>query len=515
MASPASLGWAAALASLGQAAPGIARQYNKDLAADAEADRNNKLRASTQSILQGMPQYGSVLEEFSGSMPPDQAQEVLARTSPEDRQAAVDIMAGKRGLDSLRLAMPEKMPDLPTPPGGALGAMLQPARGRSRKDIIEQIRPIIRDMESGGRYGIAHPRAKSGKQAMGAYGIVPEIWFPAFPDFKLDHTNPEHRKRFLEDPAIQDAMFSTIAERGLEETGGDLRKFRAWYYGGPSAVSALDSDAGKRPEYAYDAQGKLISMPSRTDDADDFMRRLQEAGLDPSAAMAETPAMLPWDNSLLADLVKEPPKRAETMPRKVSYGDQERYILSKVTNPEQMAMLKDILSPISALAKAERDREDKQSGRYGENVRADARLKFDTWKEERAGRHRDRTYRDQSIQALRAQRDSMQKQLQDIRSFQTRVSSGKESPEMLAAAYPDFFTTRSTDPGFLAQLLQGDEATPGKETAFDTARFTEAIRALEADIQAIDQALSTKSGAPVSAPAGAPNPLSKYLTPRN
>lgn len=518
--------WASALSSLGASVPLMLRQYNQDVELQRDRDKKNALNTEVQDILKGMPQYGSVLESVAGDMPPAQAQAVLENTSPEDKQAAADILAGKRGLDSMRLSLPASMPEPAMPQGGALGALMQPKpKAASRKEIIDAIRPIIRQMESGNRYGITHPRAKSGKQALGAYGIVPEYWFSAFPQFKLNASDPTHRKQFLDTPAIQDAFFDGIAEKGLEETGGDLRKFRAWYYGGPSAVKALDTDAGKKPEWAYDEKGQLIQMPSRSSDAEDFISRLDksllQSGLDASATQDTAPAELPWDNSLLEDLVKEKPS-LKTLPKKVSYSDQERYLLSKVTRPEQIALLKDFIEPISRLAERERTEEkerlagfENEQERYGENVRKVSQLRFDTWKEQGDRAHRSSTARDQSVQALRAQRDSMQKQLLDARDFQKRVASGKESVDMLSAAYPNFFSSQTKDPGFFAQLFQGDDAAPDKETVFDSKQFSDHILWLEDQIRTIDETLSTKSGASVSAPPQLQSPLSKYLKPRN
>lgn len=136
-------------------------------------------------------------------------------------------------------------------------------------ELIEQMRPVIKKMESGGRYDIYHPKTRSGKQALGAYGVVPEFWFDRFPELGLK-VDTESKKRYIDTPALQDSMFSHVMRQGIKEVGADPVKLRAWYYGGPRAVKNLEKGTGHAKQVAYDDTGKEIQMPSHASDSDKF-----------------------------------------------------------------------------------------------------------------------------------------------------------------------------------------------------------------------------------------------------
>lgn len=502
MPSSKSLGWATALAGLGQAVPNILRQYNQDATAFNDTVRKNRVKTEAEEILNSLPEYGSVLE----AMTPEEAQGVLARTSPQEKQAAVDIMAGKRGLDTMRLQVPASIPEPAMPDGGALGALAAPKSGRhARNAFVNKFMDTLGKIESDGKDIGAHPRAKNGAQAFGRFGVVPEFHAHRA---GLDPTNPADLAKFKADPELQRSAAESFVRELGKKYNWDPVMMRRGYYG-----LTADNDA---PQFLADGR----RMPSSNEDNARFMELFGDMER-PADDPAEDYMPAPYDNTLLTSMVKDgPPKREKTV-KKVTHGDRLALALSKATNPEVYANLKDQIERISKMAEIERqegkDREasfEKEQERYGENARKLTDLNFQTWKEQGERQHRARTYKDQSIQALRTQRDSLQKQLADIRGFQTRVAKGEESADMLAAAYPNFFTTKSTDPGFFAELFQGDDAAPGKETAFDTKRFTDAVKALEDDIQAIDQALSSKSGASVTPAAAPPSAVSKYLTPR-
>lgn len=502
------LGWAAGIASMGQAIPGIVRQYAEDSKAEEKKAYEDKVKSEAAGIIGGLPAAGTVLEELAKGMSPDQAQQVLANTSPADQAQAAALLRGVKGLESMRLMTPKNIPEPAAPEGGALGALTSAQTARQKRNaFVNRFMEAVGQIESGGQNIGAHPRARNGAQAFGRYGVVPEFHAQRV---GLDPSNASDVARFKGDPELQkSAAESFIRELG-KKYNWDPVMMRRGYYG-------LTKDPNA-PQFLADGR----QMPSSNEDSAKFMAALGDVERPDSADLEEPPDPLPWDNSLLSDLVKDGPPKQSVMPKRVTEGDRLRIILSKVKNPDVLAKLEPFIKSTSSLAEIERgeakDRQasfEKEQDRYGENVRKDSQLKFDTWKEKGDREHRARTYRDQSVQALRTQRDSLQKQLADIRGFQTRVAKGEESPEMLAAAYPNFFATRKTDPGVLAQLFQGDDAKPGEVTEFDSKRFADAVKALEADIQSIDEALSSKSGAGVSAAPAAPKALSKYLTKRN
>jgi len=493
MKNSAGLAWANALASLGQSTPMILRQYNQDVT-------GQNTRAGASDILKGMPTYGSPLEELAGGMTPEQGREVLSRTSPQDQKAAIALLSEK---------MPKSLPDPAMPEGGAIGALAEAKNPRHVKNaFVNRFMATLQNIESprGGDTNSPHPMAKNGHQAHGALGVVPELHAQRV---GLDPSNPADIARFKADPELQRQASENFVHELGKKYKWDPGMMRRGYYG-----ITKDPDL---PQYLADGR----RMPSSNEDTAKFLTAFGEAE---RPADADAPDPSPWDNSLLTDLVKERPKM-KTLPKKVTYGDQERYLLSKVKNPEQFELLKGYIANIGKLAEGERKDKDqdrdafeKQEDRYSTNVRQVANLNFDTWKAGQEKGDRDRTYRTQNVQALRTQRDSLQKQLADVRGFQTRVAGGKESPEMLSAAYPNFFKSVHKDPSPLRELagmLPGvPDAEAKPEISFDNQRFTEAVKALENDIQAIDEALASKSGARVTPPAAAPTALSKYLTPR-
>lgn len=149
---------------------------------------------------------------------------------------------------------------------------------------VEAFRPIIKQMESGGRYDIVHPGTASGKHALGAYGIVPEFWFDSFPELGLNAKDSSSKQKFLKDPKLQDELFTKIALKGIHETEGDPAKFRAWYYGGPKAVKSIEQGKGTNSQTAYDANGNPIQMPSHAADSQKFLSMLNGSqDIDPDA----------------------------------------------------------------------------------------------------------------------------------------------------------------------------------------------------------------------------------------
>ncbi len=519
----ANLALANFFASLGGDVPGLIARYDERSLGEEKYNRETAARTSVAKILKNLPKVGddmSALGEMAGTtMTPDQAKSVLASTPPENAAEAAQILAqNRKGLENLRLAMPDKFQ--PAPGTDAVLGQFAAPPPKPAQDVIESLRPVIRDMESGGNYGQLHPRTRSGKQALGAYGILPEVWFKEFPQFGLDAARPEDKQKFLSSPALQDAMFAEIAKKGLSDTGGDLRKFRAWYYGGPDAADALTAGKGFSPQSAI-VNGRTVSMPSVADDADMFMKRLEAAGVDPQAAMASSPGQLPFDASLLQSLVKEPPKM-KVLPRKVSYGDQERYLLSKIQNPEQMALLSDHLKAIGDLSRQEREseRQDRQDFRgevadYNQNVRALTEVNYNVWKALEEKKKQGHQIRTEELAAARARRDSIQKELADIRAFEAQVAKGKEPVEMLQGAHPEFYTTKSEGPSTMETLFFGAGAKGEQVTKFDPGLMKQRVQSLQAEIESIDNILASRSHTTnyTEAPSGMPD-LSKYLTPR-
>lgn len=149
--------------------------------------------------------------------------------------------------------------------------------------LIEQLRPVIKKMESGGRYDILHPKTKSGKQALGAYGVVPEFWFDQFPELGLKSSDQASKDKYLATPELQDQMFTKIAQKGVQATGGDPVKFRAWYYGGPKAVKNLENGTGNDAQAAYSDTGEKIAMPSHAADSQKFSSLFTGDEIDPAA----------------------------------------------------------------------------------------------------------------------------------------------------------------------------------------------------------------------------------------
>ncbi len=511
------------LASLGGEVPGMLSRFEDRSLVEEKYNRDTSARTSVADILKNLPKVGDdmdALGQMAGpTMTPEQAKGVLATTPPENAAQAAQILAqNRKGLDSLRLAMPDQFQ--PAPGTESVLGQFTAQPPKPAQDVIESLRPVIRDMESGGNYGQLHPRTRSGKQALGAYGILPEVWFKEFPQFGLDSSRPEDKQKFLASPALQDAMFAEIAKKGLSDTGGDLRKFRAWYYGGPDAADSLTAGKGFSPQSAI-VNGRTVSMPSVADDADLFMKRLEAAGVDPQAAMATSPGQLPFDASLLQSLVKEPPKM-KVLPKKVTYGDQERYLLSKIQNPEQMALLSDHLKAIGDLSRQEREagRADRQEYRgevtdYNQNVRALTDVNYNVWKELEEKKKAGHQLRNEELAAARARRDSIQKELADIRAFEAQAAKGKEPVEMLQAAHPEFFSTKSEGPSTLQTLIHGDKAEGEKVTKFDPELMKQRVQNLQSEIESIDNILASRSHTTnyTEAPAGMPD-FSKYLTPR-
>lgn len=506
MSRAAGMAWANFVSSLGASAPGIARQFNED------SERNKKLRdasalkASVQDIITRMPQVESpVLNEITD---PEEAKRVLASLPEENKQEAVSLM-GAKGLDAMRLKMPSTIPERPGM-GSAISTLTKQGQEPFDKDkFIDKFMGVTANKESNGKDIGLHPMAKNGYQAVGRFGVVPSLHMHRV---GLDSNKKADVERFNSSPELQaGAARDLIAELG-DRYDWDPLMMRKGYYGITGKPDA--------PQYLADGR----AMPSGNQDSSDFMDAWN--GLGSMAAFdGGQSGKLPWDNSLLDSLTSEKPTM-KTMPKKVSYGDQERYLLSKIKSPEQYAALKDMLSSVSGLAKSERDSQvdaeknfQDENRQYGENVRANSRLKFDTWKEGNDTKNRrytaNRASRNESLGALRQQRDSMHKQLQDLRAFQTRASSGKEDTEILSAAYPEFYTNSTKQPTALETMLHGDNAEFKPVTTLDLKKVKDAATSLEQNINAIDQALSGKSNADViQMPASTKPELSKYLKPR-
>src|SRR5690242_3608021 len=87
-------------------------------------------------------------------------------------------------------------------------------------NLIEQLRPVFKQMESSGDYGKLHPRTKpnrrhpEGLQALGAYGVVPEFWFEKFPHLGLS-LDSASKADYLKNTALQDEMFTNIIKEGI------------------------------------------------------------------------------------------------------------------------------------------------------------------------------------------------------------------------------------------------------------------------------------------------------------
>jgi hypothetical protein len=508
-------------ASLGGDVPGLIARYDERSLGEEKYNRETAARSSVADILKNLPQVGDnmdALGEMAGSsMTPEQAKGVLATTPPENAAQAAEILAqNRKGLDSLRLAMPDKFQ--PAPGTEAVLNQFTAQPPKPAQDVIESLRPVIRDMESGGNYGQLHPRTRSGKQALGAYGILPEVWFKEFPQFGLDSSRPEDKQKFLSSPALQDAMFAEIAKKGLSDTGGDLRKWRAWYYGGPSAADSLAAGKGFSPQTAI-VNGRTVSMPSVADDADMFMKRLEAAGVDPQTAMAASPGQLPFDASLLQSLVKEPPK-LKVFPKKVSYGDQERYMLSKIQNPEQMALLSDHLKAIGDLSRQEREekRADRQEYRgevtdYNQNVRALTEVNYNVWKALEEKKKAGHLLRSEELAAARARRDALRNELTAVRIFAAKmVKEEEEKKKDYQALYPEFFTTSWDQPSSFETMFGGKGESVVK---YDPALVAKRVQNLESEYESVDNLLADKSRTQNFAemPNTIPD-LSKYLTPR-
>lgn len=510
MGSGTALGWANFLTAIGAATPGIVKNYNEQSTAEAELAKKTKLRDWGASVLKGMPQVGSPVLDEMAQMDPATASTVLQNTPPANRQQAMEILSqGRKGLDGLRLKFPTSAPDGLGGVDGALESIATPRNPRHVKNaFVNRFMDTLSTIESGGQDIGDHPQAKNGATATGRFGVVPEFHAQRV---GLDPSNPADLAKFKADPELQRAAAEDFVRELGRKYNWDPGMMRRGYYG-----ITGNNDA---PQYLADGR----AMPSSNEDNAKFLAAFGNAQRPDNS---DVPASLPWDNTLLSSLVAEPPKM-KTVPKKVTYGDQERYLLSKVENPEQLAMMKDYLATISGLAKEERDAKkdergefDKNQTRYDENVRKVTDLNFQTWKEKQTARDkrftRNAAQNKENLTALRQQRESLQKQLLDLRTFEQRAAKGKEPVELISAAYPEFYTTRSGEPGFLDQLVHGGDAVAPQETKLDRAKLKKRAEDIQAEIDGIDQELSNTSRASSikNADPGAPPALSKYLIPR-
>lgn len=502
------LGWANFLTAIGAQVPTLLKNYNEASILEDEAAKKAKTRGSVADILKGLPQVGSpVLDDLAG-MDPTTAQKVLQSTSPANRQEAMAILSqNRKGLDGLRLSMPGNVPGTGGV-DGALESLTQPANPRQAKNaFVNKFLDTIAIGESGNKDIGNHPQAANGLVASGKLGVVASLHAHRV---GLDPNNPADIETFKASPELQRAAADSYVRELGEKYNWDPRKMSIGYYG-----VAKDPDA---PQYLADGR----AMPSNNQYADKFMTRFSSMT---RPETPETPTSMPWDNSLLSSLVKEAPQM-KTVPKKVTYGDQERYLLSKVQNPEQLAMMKDYIASIGSLAKDEREALKDERGEFGkertaynENVRKDADLKFNTWKEQQDNKNRrytqNATRRTETMAALRQQRESIQKEIQDARLFEQRAAAGKEPVELLAAAYPQFYTTKSGEAGFLDQMINGGDAEVPMVTKMDPSKLKQWMADRQATLDGINQELSTRSNAPTVRNEEPATPaLSKYLKPR-
>jgi hypothetical protein len=496
----ASMAWASFISSLGDQVPDIARQYNKDVAEDRERQRTALVKKSVQDILDGAPQVGTdVLGQIAGGMDPNTAQQVLARTSPEDKATAATVVANNvKGLSSLQTA-----------PGtaSAMDALADPQSNRHLKNaFVNRFMDALDTVESGGQNIGAHPRARNGHQAYGRFGVVPELHAQRV---GLDPSKPEDLARFKADPDLQRAAAEDFVRELGKKYDWDPTMMRRGYYGLTSNPDA--------PQYLADGR----RMPSSNEDNAKF---LSAFGNVQRPEESTSPAKLPWDNSLLESIVKPGRPQMTVRPKKVTYEDKERYILSRIKTPEEFAYAKDALAIISGLAKEERDaaKDDRtqfnaEMTAYGENVRKNSQLQFDTWKTMQEAKERTGKARSEALAALKQQRESVQNQLRDLRSFEARVASGKESTDLLAAAFPEYYTTTSEGPSWFDTLLHQSDAKSTQVTQLDSEKVRARALELQQELNNIDIEISNRSGAAtLSSPdANSLRPLSKYLTPRN
>lgn len=462
----AALGWATFVQALGQSVPGVLDQFQKD----AERERQQVVRRQAAGIMGQVPKYGTLMD-------PGTAVEVIKSASPEDQVQAVQILRQRGALPGG--FYPQQDPRMYESPAAgtpfvqpqAVGGSALQALGTApepKKVGDEQIGTLLNALgrvESKGDYSRAHPEPPGGpsKRAYGKYGIQASTWFPAFPQFGLDPNKPEDIQRFVSTPALQDAMAKEIVKQGLDSAGGDLRKFRAWYYGGPGAMKKIGTPDEWAPQKAYQRQPgravrKELAMPSVGADADAFMKVLREAGGDVGdyAAAAKGSDSFPYDNAALLDLIKEKPKPV-VAPRRVTYQDQERYLLEKTRTPELAAYLKPYTENVSKLADRERDLEkegrsaqEKAAERYDRNVTEVAKQALEVWKTKyNYNKGRSSKARDEHLANLKELRTEMQQRLKDISDWSVKyLKAGNEkdaegSQAAMASLFPEFFNMQT------------------------------------------------------------------------
>ncbi len=475
----AGLGWATFISSLGAQVPGVLQQYEKD----QEKQRVEAIKKTAAGIMSGIPTYGA-------NMDPDQAVQVLNAASPEDKAQAAQILSSRGALP--KGFFPQQDASMYPAAGvplvapqqsqrSALAAMVAPQQKNMDDETMTGLLNTIGQMESGGDYAKPHPEPPGGpdKQAYGKYGIQASTWFKAFPQFGLDASKPEDIQRFIATPALQDAMSKEIVKQGLDSAGGDMRKFRAWYYGGPGAMAKIGTADEWKPVKAYKrvkgrATREEIQMPSIGADADKFLAALKSGGVDASSVAVAGPGGAPYDNAALLDLIKEKPQ-AVSAPRRVTYQDQERYLLEKAKTPELASYLKDYTSSVSKLADRERDDAkegrasfEKAQDRYDRNVTEVAKQALEVWKTKyNFNKARGSAARDQHLANLKELRTEMQQRLKDISSWSVNyLKADEEQKKVMASLYPEFFS-KQTETSFFGGSKQVAKLNPNameKET---------------------------------------------------
>lgn len=493
MASNASgLAWASFIAGLGRGVPDMLRQYNADTY-DAQArQKKAAAEAGASKLLQDMPQYG----DMPAGMSPDQAMDTWLKSSPEDKMKATSMLGGQPTAALGKMAALPPVPGASTAGGNALQALANPSPAGLDEDTTKGLLDVIGGIEGGGRYDAQHPKAANGLQAVGKYGIVPSVWFKNFPQYGLNPDKPEDVQRFVGSPGLQDAMAKDLVKQLWGEAGGDPRKFIARYYSGSD--SAVGTPNEWKPQFAYKrtpgrAVREKVQMPSIGEHADKFMKAAEALGLsfDGQAAAPTGPAGAPYDNAALMDLIKEKPKMKQ-VGKRVSYQDQERYLLSNAKNPEQLALLKDFMGNISKLAASERDQEKdartefaKESDRYEGNVVEASKQALEVWKTRFNAANQRKVAgskaKDEHRMYLKDLSGRMQQRLKDISSWQLNfVKADDEQKQVLASQFPEFFSQQPE-----TSFFGGTKMVPKlsvNEIEKEVNRLREQINATEAEL---------------------------------